>query len=174
LIFWACSTAQPARAQLFDWNNALGGDYHNGGNWTPGGVPDSAGEDARFDLAGFFDVSFFAGTNTTARDLFIDQGGVSFVSDGAADANFQLVDDLTISGGDLTLFEGVSTGDVNLSIADNFVVNDGSFVTIAQGSTLTTLDLFLGNNAATRARRSRRLRGLTTCGGRLGSAGRDS
>lgn len=134
----------PAAAQVRDWNIITGGAYATAGNWNPANVPDTAAETAQFNLANSFRVTFNAGSSTTIDDLITSDGDVTFSDLGASDATLNISDDALIDGGDLTLAQFLTTGDVNLNIADLLLVGGSNTFSVTQGAAVTAATLDLG------------------------------
>ena len=70
-----CAAATASAQTTYDWNNPLGGDYFNTGNWSPNVVPTST-HVARFALANTYTVTF-SGNATVLRHI-VSQGNVTW------------------------------------------------------------------------------------------------
>src|SRR5689334_1448425 len=57
-----------------DWNNASGGDWQDGANWTPTGAP-GAGDDANFNLgsAGGYSLTFSSAASANGLTVHTDR-----------------------------------------------------------------------------------------------------
>jgi hypothetical protein len=63
---------QPAYAQTIDWTgNSDGETYQIAENWYGMNIPDTSGENARFNVGADFDVTFGSGSSTTINDLLV-------------------------------------------------------------------------------------------------------
>ena len=133
--------------QTSSWIDPNGGDYSDTANWL-GSVPDTIGENARFNIAPTFDVLFGSGSNTTVGDLIVNDGDVTFASDGATVATYTIDDDAFIEGGDLTLSQTGGVGDKILDVGDLLQIRFGSTLRAELGSTVTADRMFVGNSSA--------------------------
>src|SRR5262245_26071240 len=69
-------TSAAAWGVAFTWNDSSGGLFDDPANWTPAGGPPGSGEDALFNLANTYTVTFQSDvTNATST---ISNGTVSF------------------------------------------------------------------------------------------------
>src|SRR5688572_8384872 len=96
LLAW---TAQAHGQTIYDWNDPAGGNYGDAFKWTPLGVPNTASESARFNVASTYNVTLGSGTSTTVSDLLVQNGNVTLASNAAVFATYVTGDDVTISSG---------------------------------------------------------------------------
>jgi hypothetical protein len=137
-----------ARADIFEWTNPVSGNYATAVNWTlvgaGGAPPPNAGDEARFNEAGTYTVTF---TAPEASDfLNLTAGNVTFRSSGT-DRTYSLITgamDATISGGTLTL--GVASDPLNLTVGDILTVNGAATLNVNFGSDVNTSLLLLAQN----------------------------
>jgi len=133
------SFASPVLAQTFTWNNAAGGSYGSVSNWTPVGIPNSPGESALFNLPNTYNVTHQSGSTTSAGNLTVEAGQVTFASNGSVLASYSINDKTLLSGGDLLLDQAGGSGDVRLT-TQVLEVQNGSTFTADQGTTVTVND----------------------------------
>jgi hypothetical protein len=92
---------QPAYAQTIDWTgNSDGETYQIAENWYGMNIPDTSGENARFNVGADFDVTFESGSSTTVNDLLVNDGVVTFTTAAAstADAAYMIDNQAIIDG----------------------------------------------------------------------------
>ena len=148
--FWAVLAPYALGQTTIDWNGMGDGTtYGDSNNWTGGNVPDSASENARFDLpAETYDVQLQANTTTTVNDLLVRAETITFASDGVNSAMYTVTDTFSFTGNLFNLSDAGGAGDVLLTASDLGVGN--GTVNVLDGSHLSVSNLFrVGNSAGT-------------------------
>ena len=102
--------ASPAAAQTFSWNNASGGNWNLGSNWSGGVVP-AAGQNALIDAAGSYTVSLTDNRSIAAVTINNSTATLAQTAgDLSATGLFSLqAGTLHLTGGRILGFGGVST-----------------------------------------------------------------
>ncbi len=145
-VICAAMMASQADGQtVVDWTGGAANDSYNSVfNWAGLNVPNNTTESARFNLAGAFGVTIQSGSTQTVSDLTVDAGNISFTSNGAIFATFDIDDDIFVSGGDLTLSSIGGSSRVLFNVTDEVRVGASSTLRIEGGSDLNTNNLFAG------------------------------
>lgn len=134
-VVFCLSDLSPGQT-VFDWNGSSGNLYGDVFNWTPLGVPNTASETARFDIAGSYDVTLTSAVTTTVSDLIVNDGDITFAANAAIFATYATDDDALIEGGDFTLSQTAGSGDVVMNVGDRMLVSSDSQVLVSAGSDL--------------------------------------
>lgn len=111
----------PFASPNFIWNNAAGGSWQTGGNWTPAGPP-TASDGATFSLANSYTVGLT--TDAAVGPLNVSAGNVTL----NLGSNLLQADTINLNGGSLAapslVFGAASAGQAGFTTALNF--NDGT------------------------------------------------
>jgi T5SS/PEP-CTERM-associated repeat protein len=125
-----------AQAAVLEWAEPKDGNFHVADNWAlfgrPGAGPPGVGDEARFNEAGDYTVSFINNESSDLLDL--SAGDVTLRSSGT-DRQYRLtsgVADASVSGGTLTL--GVDRDPLSLLVGEAVSVRNGGTLNITSGS----------------------------------------
>lgn len=119
----------PALAAPYSWNDPFGGDFEDGGKWTPSGPP-TPDDTATFNVAGAGPYTVTASAATSARRL-------TSINIGNNDVTFDL--------GGTTLNIGNDSG--NATNSYGLTATDHAKITVHNGTLLTDRDRLGGFNA---------------------------
>lgn len=135
-----------ARAVEFSWNNPGGtATFEDAANWSPGGGPPDAGDDARFGDAGTHTVTINPSKAVESDRLVVEKGDYTFRSAAAGTAQYDVVgafDINTVFDASLTL--GAAGQPVNLNLANDLRVDAAATLDVLHGSSVSGEDLFFG------------------------------
>ncbi|MBA3481765.1 MAG: hypothetical protein H0T51_08115, partial [Pirellulales bacterium] len=158
-VVWGLMAASPLRAANDVWKTAASGTWGAGGSWVDGSPPSSIFDQATFDKAGAYTVSFNADPDPIGALTLTSATNVTFASSSRPgnpilprslrliEASGVSTGDLRISGG-ATLTLGAVTGGFpstshpfHLTADSNLHINPGATLNVRFGSDVVTLIL---------------------------------